>query len=126
MITCNTIVRFNFRISENKVYRWQKISLSAVKQSGGARSPLINLPLEFSEAVKKLNPAPLFEVLTRFPSRSFGTPDGDLSGQRCGVNLIFWEKEKKKSLKEIFSTFNLEFSTINLFIDPKSGFIKKK
>lgn len=101
LITQNTVVQLNPETKKDKVSRWQKIALSAVKQSGGAKLPLINLPLDFSEVIKKLN--------------------NSLAGQ-TDLNLIFWEKEKKNNLKEIFSTINSKPSTINLFIGPEGGF----
>ncbi|HCJ66281.1 MAG TPA: hypothetical protein DHV62_02880 [Elusimicrobia bacterium] len=110
LITKNTVVYLNSQASRSKVSRWQKIALNAVKQSGGARLPLINLPLDFSEAIEKLNP-----------------------GQKGGINLIFWEKEKKNNLREFFSTLrsplstiNYQLSAINLFIGPEGSFSKEE
>jgi len=100
LTTQNTVIRLNLQTSKNKVSRWQKIALSAVKQCGSARLPLINLPLEFSEALKKINSSVL--------------------------NLIFWEKEKSKSLKEIFSNLHFLPSIISLFIGPEGGFSEEE
>lgn len=54
LVTNNTVVRLDSSTSKHKVERWQKIILSAVKQCGRAKLPLINSPLEFSDALKKL------------------------------------------------------------------------
>ncbi len=127
LITENTVVELNPQTAKSKINRWQKIVLSAAKQCGGAKLPSINSPLAFSRALEKLNPATLFEGAGK--STRLISSDVERSGQRGGINLIFWEKEKKNNLREYFSalrsplsTNHYPLSTINLFVGPEGGF----
>lgn len=82
-----------------------KIILSAVKQCGRAKLPLINSPLEFSDALKKI--------------------DNSLAGQAV-LNLIFWEKEKGNNFKKIISKLDPWPEKVNLFVGPEGGFVDEE
>lgn len=105
LVTNNTVVRLDSSTSKHKVERWQKIILNAVKQCGRAKLPLINLPLECSDALKKI--------------------DNSLAGQAV-LNLIFWEKEKGNNFKKIISKLDLWPEKVNLFVGPEGGFVDEE
>ena len=87
--------------NSHKLSRWQKIAISASKQSGRTAVPEIFPIKSFKNAIESL--------------------DKDL---KTSISLIAWECEEKNKLKDIFlpMTQHRELSDINLFIGPEGGF----
>jgi 16S rRNA (uracil1498-N3)-methyltransferase len=89
------VPKLNERKIEKRTERWQRITVSAAKQSGRARIPKI-LPLcEFSELISQ----PWTGML----------------------KLLFWEREAQQTLKELHQT-EPEAEKIILVIGPEGGF----
>ncbi len=78
-----------------RVKRWEKILLSAAKQSGQSRVPKVMAPVLFSEAVKMC--------------------------ARDSLSLFPWEGEEKMTLKQVLRSSGC-LSVINVFIGPEGGF----
>ena len=90
-----TVPKLNERKIEKRAERWQRITISAAKQSGRARVPKI-LPLcEFRELI--------------------GQP---WSGM---LKLLFWEREGQQTLKQLHES-EPEAGKILLVIGPEGGF----
>ncbi len=100
VISERTVVCLNPEKVKEKIFHWQKIALQAAKQSDCVKLPTINFPIDLIQAFKRL--------------------------KNTDLNFIFWEKEKKSNLKEVFSTLNSKPETINLFIGPEGGFSDKE
>ncbi len=98
-----SIIKLSQEKIQNKLLRWRKIIFSSSKQSNCHRIP------KLSEKILK------FE-------------DAILSIDNNDLNLIAWEHEDKKSLKDIvleYLPIKKNF-TCNLFIGPEGGFTKKE
>jgi 16S rRNA (uracil1498-N3)-methyltransferase len=78
-----------------RVRRWEKIVLSAAKQSGQSRVPKVRAPVDFAEALQLL-------------------PPGSLT-------LLPWEGEENVTLKQALRGNNPS-AVINIFIGPEGGF----
>jgi 16S rRNA (uracil1498-N3)-methyltransferase len=90
-----TVPKLNERKIEKRTERWQRITVSAAKQSGRARMPKI-LPLcTFQELV--------------------GQPWTGM------LKLLFWEREAQQTLKD-FHESEPEAGKILLVIGPEGGF----
>jgi 16S rRNA (uracil1498-N3)-methyltransferase len=74
-ISAYTVPKLDQKKIRNRLERWQKIALSAAKQSGRTRIPEILAVYDFKELVKQ----------------SF--PDN--------VKLLFWEREKEQTLNDV-------------------------
>ncbi len=88
-----------------KMERWEKVILSAVKQSERNSIPALN------------DPRGLDEILSQ-----------DLKGE---VSLFAWEKlrhkqDRKFDLESVFTNLNFQPLTINLWIGPEGGFSEKE
>lgn len=91
-----------------KTERWNKIILSASKQSGGARLPELLEPVEFRDAIKTC------------------------AGK--GLTLLAWEglaqatagSTLRASLREAEKTRGKESLSVNLFIGPEGGFTEEE
>jgi len=83
----------------SKLSRWQKIALSASKQSGRSVITEISAIKNFKDALESLS------------------IDSEKS-----LSIIPWECEENTNLKNILRTMNQEIRTINLFIGPEGGF----
>ncbi len=79
---------------EKKIQRWQKISLSAAKQSGRGIIPEVLSPMTFKNAV--------------------------LYAKELDMAIIPYENEKERGIREAISGF--EGKTIAVFIGPEGGF----
>jgi 16S rRNA (uracil1498-N3)-methyltransferase len=75
--------------------RWQKIALSATKQCGRTRAPEISLLWEYRKLVHEASPQAL--------------------------KLIFWEKEKHRSLYQIHHQYN-DVKASLIVVGPEGGF----
>lgn len=95
-VYCNrSIVKFNDdKKIGSKIDRWQKISLSAAKQSNRGIIPKIHKPVKFNEAVN---------MKSDFDSV-----------------FIAYENEKDFTLKKYFNSF--EGTNLGIFIGPEGGF----
>ncbi|MEW6623575.1 MAG: 16S rRNA (uracil(1498)-N(3))-methyltransferase [Bacillota bacterium] len=95
IVTKRTIVRMNDRKTENRVHRWDKISLEACKQAGRSRVPAIGEPMFFNKAVKK--------PVSRFL-------------------LMPFEGEDQRGLKQVLAEARESKTTsIGVFIGPEGG-----
>ena len=94
-VSAYTIPRLDREKIDRRRKRWQKIALSAAKQSGRACIPEI-LPLSD------------FTVLVRKP-------------WPCPLKLFFWEKESRQALNQMRET-PLDPRALVLFIGPEGGF----
>lgn len=86
-------------LSENKLERYKKISISASSQSWRADIMTIEKPVNFNETVEKL------------------------STQKDTLNILPWESEEEKNILGILSE-NKDIKNINIFIGPEGGFDK--
>jgi 16S rRNA (uracil1498-N3)-methyltransferase len=94
-VSTYTVPKLNERKIEKRTERWERIAVSAAKQSGRARIPKI-LPLcEFSELMSQ---------------PWTGT-----------LKLLFWEREAQRTLKELHESEPKE-EKILLVIGPEGGF----
>jgi 16S rRNA (uracil1498-N3)-methyltransferase len=94
-VSSYTVPRLDERKIEKRNQRWQRIAVSAAKQSGRARIPKI-LPLcEFRELVRQ----PWIETL----------------------KLLFWEREAQQTLKELHAC-EPGVEKILLVVGPEGGF----
>ncbi len=84
--------------TKGKIDRWQKIALEASRQSGRGIVPKVTSPMNFSEAIDKIE--------------SF-----DLA-------LFPWEEETEKGLKSALREFKGE--RIALFVGPEGGYEQKE
>ena len=86
-------------LSENKLERYKKISISASSQSWRADIMTIEKPVNFNETVEKL------------------------STQKDTLNILPWESEEEKNILGILNE-NKDIKNINIFIGPEGGFDK--
>jgi len=92
--TERAVVKLNDKEKVKKVERWQKISLSAAKQSGRGIIPKIENVISYNEAIKE--------------------------GKALQNAVILYENEEKRELKEILK--NIKGEEIGIFIGPEGGF----
>jgi 16S rRNA (uracil1498-N3)-methyltransferase len=85
--------------AQNKVSRWQKISLEAAKQSNRGIIPKIGMPIKFDEAIE-------------FASK-------------LDLSVIPYEKESATGLKSIVSKCS-DVKTASIFIGPEGGFTEQE
>ena len=86
-------------LSENKVERYRKISISASSQSWRADIMPVYNPIKFEEIV---------EIL---------------SSKRDTLNILPWESEQENNIFDLLKE-NKEIKNINIFIGPEGGFDK--
>ncbi len=94
IITKRTVVKI--ADGNKKVQRWQKISQEAAKQSMRGIIPEVCMPMNFSDAVKKI------------------------ASNDNAINIMAYENEINTTLKEILKQSN--FTDINIIIGPEGGF----
>lgn len=93
--TQRTIIQItNDKINE-KVQRWERIILSAMKQCNRFNIPKLGPIMTFQEALREIT--------------------------RKQLSLIAWEKEKKNRLRDILTAIN-KFCVVNIFIGPEGSF----
>jgi 16S rRNA (uracil1498-N3)-methyltransferase len=95
LVTERSVPRIPADRLENRLERWRKIVLSAAKQCGQTRVPVVGAPLDFSAALALCGPG----ELTLFP----------------------WEGEERLTLKAVLREGALP-PVVNLFIGPEGGF----
>lgn len=88
-------------LSENKIERYKKISISASSQSWRADIMPIENPVNFNEIVEKI------------------------SVQKNTLNVLPWESEQEKNILDLLKE-NKEIKNINVFIGPEGGFDKSE
>lgn len=88
-------------LSENKIERYKKISISASSQSWRADIMPIEQPISFNETVEKV------------------------SGNENTLNVLPWESEQEKNILDLVKE-NKEIKNINIFIGPEGGFDKNE
>ena len=99
VITERTIVRLGSQKDiDNKLKRWQRISLEAAKQCGRGIIPEVKNPVSFKKALSLAGSAQL--------------------------GLIPYEKETAKSLKHYLRSGNIE--SVSVIIGPEGGFSEKE
>jgi len=86
-------------LSENKLERYKKISISASSQSWRADIMPIEKPISFIETV------------------------GAVSTQKDTLNILPWESEEEKNILNILNE-NKDVKNINIFVGPEGGFDK--
>lgn len=95
ILTKRTVVKLSTKKDEiKKVERWQKIAEEAAKQSNRGKVPIIDIPMNFKEAVDEAS-------------------SKDLA-------LIPYEQEKNNTLKQIIKGKNPK--SVGIFIGPEGGF----
>ncbi|MCC5910332.1 MAG: 16S rRNA (uracil(1498)-N(3))-methyltransferase [Clostridiaceae bacterium] len=102
VITDRTIVQFkDHKDKSKKVDRWQKIAEEAAKQSKRGIIPIIHTPISYKEALEHCK-------------------ENDL-------NIVAYEKEDTKGLKELFSNLNIEkIKRIGIWVGPEGGFTEEE
>ena len=88
-------------LSENKIERYKKISISASSQSWRADIMPIDKPVKFNEVVKKV------------------------SKEKDTLNFLPWESEEDKNILGLLNE-NKDIKNINIFIGPEGGFDKSE
>ncbi|MBQ1609457.1 MAG: 16S rRNA (uracil(1498)-N(3))-methyltransferase [Elusimicrobia bacterium] len=88
-------------LSENKIERYKKISISASSQSWRADIMPIDKPVKFNEVVKKV------------------------SKEKDTLNVLPWESEEDKNILGLLNE-NKDIKNINIFIGPEGGFDKSE
>ena len=86
-------------LSENKIERYKKISISASSQSWRADIMPIDKPVKFNEVAEKV------------------------SKEKDTLNVLPWESEENKNILSLLSE-NKDVKNINVFIGPEGGFNK--
>ncbi|MBR3655339.1 MAG: 16S rRNA (uracil(1498)-N(3))-methyltransferase [Elusimicrobia bacterium] len=86
-------------LSENKLERYKKISISASSQSWRADIMPIEKPVKFNEIAEKI------------------------SGKENTLNVLPWESEEEKNILDLLKE-NKDIKNINIFIGPEGGFDK--
>ena len=86
-------------LSENKIERYKKISISASSQSWRADIMPIDKPVKFNEAAEKV------------------------SKEKDTLNVLPWESEENKNILSLLNE-NTDIKNINIFIGPEGGFDK--
>lgn len=102
--TDRTVVKFGNNKDEiKKRDRWQKIALEAAKQCNRGIIPQIGKPINFNEALDKMN--------------------------KFDLSLIPYEKERSSTLRFVLSDFkkrDFQTSNVAIFIGPEGGFSEKE
>ena len=88
-------------LSENKIERYKKISISASSQSWRADIMPIDKPVKFNEAAEKV------------------------SKEKDTLNVLPWESEEDKNILGLLNE-NKDIKNINIFIGPEGGFDKSE
>ena len=86
-------------LSENKIERYKKISISASSQSWRADIMPIETPVKFAEIIEQV------------------------SSQENTLNVLPWESEEENNIFDLLKE-NKEIKNINIFIGPEGGFDK--
>lgn len=86
-------------LSENKIERYKKISISASSQSWRADIMPIETPVKFNEIVEYI------------------------SDQKNSLNVLPWESEQDKNILSLLNG-KKDINNINIFIGPEGGFDK--
>ncbi len=86
-------------LSENKIERYKKISISASSQSWRADIMPIDKPVKFNAAAEKV------------------------STEKDILNVLPWESEEEKNILSLLNE-NKDVKNINIFIGPEGGFDK--
>jgi len=86
--------------AEGRLARWQRIAISAMKQSGRTILPKI-------------------ESITHYEDLLDDRADYDLA-------IIAWEEEKKRTLRDLFQNIVKPFSKVLVIIGPEGGFSKEE
>ena len=86
-------------LSENKIERYKKISISASSQSWRADIMPVDNPVKFNEAAEKV------------------------SREKDTLNVLPWESEENKKILSLLNE-NKYVKNINIFIGPEGGFDK--
>jgi len=94
-ISARTVPKLDQKKIEKRVERWQKIALSAAKQSGRTRIPEILAVCHLKELVKQ-----------SFPN---------------SVKLLFWEKEAERKLSHVREA-EATVGSVVIVIGPEGGF----
>ena len=94
-VSSRTVPRLDGKKMELRRERWEKIALSATKQSGRTRMPEICDLLDFGDVVRRPWP--------------------------CELKLLFWEAESLQSLTQIREEKN-RLDSVLLVIGPEGGF----
>jgi 16S rRNA (uracil1498-N3)-methyltransferase len=81
---------------DSKMERWQKIVREAAEQSGRGILPSVEMPLDFSQAVKA--PAP------------------------NTLKLLFWEEEKDLPIYRVYRSLGEKPNSITIMTGPEGGF----
>lgn len=90
-----TVPRLDARKIVTRSERWKKVALSAAKQCGRTRIPVISPPCDFQELLQK--------------------------PWSCELKLFFWEKESRQGLNRMRET-KLEPRSLLVVIGPEGGF----
>ncbi|MCK5505485.1 MAG: 16S rRNA (uracil(1498)-N(3))-methyltransferase, partial [Thermodesulfovibrionia bacterium] len=98
----------------NKVERWQKIALSASRQSGRDRISEVENPSDFKEFLERSH-----LPLEKGPACPVGRGKGGFFG------IIFSEEFKDRNLKKVLTTFK-DTKNIILLIGPEGGFSREE
>lgn len=94
-LSSHTVPRLEGKRIGSRQARWQRIALSAAKQSGRTRIPEILAVSDFADLVRR--------------------------PWACGLKLLFWEKESLKSLTQIREE-RAQLDSLLLVIGPEGGF----
>lgn len=86
-------------LSDNKIERYKKISISASSQSWRADIMPIEKPVKFDEVIEKI------------------------CDEKNTLNVLPWESEEEKSILSLLNE-NKDIKNINIFIGPEGGFDK--
>ncbi len=92
-VSAYTVPKLDQRKIEKRGQRWRKIALAAAKQSGRTRLPEIFSLSDFEDLVRQTT---------------------------SSLNLLFWEKETRQTLKQVHAT-DPDARSILLVIGPEGG-----
>ena len=99
VMTERTIVRIeNAKDAENKVSRWQRISLEAAKQCNRGVVPRVEFPVTYETALKQM--------------------------QDSSLSIMPYEKETGSRLRDCLEKY--ETGDVSVFIGPEGGFSEKE
>ena len=98
-ISAYTVPKLDQKKIEKRADRWQKIALSAAKQSGRTRIPEVLAVCDLKELVKQ-----------SFPN---------------SVKLLFWEKEAKRTLNDVRKG-EATMGSVVITIGPEGGFSEEE
>ena len=105
VMTERTLIRLKPNQAGPKKRRWEKIVLSAAKQSGRADLPAVFPPVPFADVQRSSPP--------------------------CDLNLFLWESEEKTTLSEVLKKWeeskpSKNSYTVRLFTGPEGGYTMKE